>query len=268
MTEYPNPNLLVDTAWLSARLNDSNLRLLDARVTDPRLPFGYKMGHLPGAQPLDPGREFFAVLNGTRDLAPLDRIAQSLGARGIARDSTVVIYDEWTGTLAAYTYWALKHIGHADARILHGGWAAWKQSGGAVSAEVPKFAPTAYELAANPHVRATADWIQRNSARADVFLLDARNEGEYDGGHIPGAVNLSYETSIDPATQMFKDAAVLRAQLETVGATSDKEIVAYCASGARSALTFTALQLLGYPRVRNYDGSMMDWLQARGLPVE
>jgi thiosulfate/3-mercaptopyruvate sulfurtransferase len=87
-------------------------------------------------------------------------------------------------------------------------------------------------------------------------------------GHIPGAVNLPFDFSLDMKTQTFKETATLKAELEGVGATPDKEIVAYCASGARSSHMFTTLQLLGYPRVRNYDGSMNDWYQMRGLDIE
>ncbi|MBI3742384.1 MAG: sulfurtransferase, partial [Chloroflexi bacterium] len=240
----------------------------DARVTDPRLPVGYRVGHIPGAQPFDISRDFFTMVNRRREIAPPEQIAHALSARGITNDSVVIIYDEWTGTLATFTYWALKYLGHRDARILHGGWAAWKKSGGAVTADAAQVTATEYKLQLNLAVRATAEWIQSNLARADLFLLDTRSEGEFFSGHIPGAVNLAHDANIDPMTQTFRDAKTLRAQLEAIGATPDKEIVAYCASGARSSLMFTALELLGYPRVRNYDGSMMDWAQARGLAVE
>ncbi len=268
MTTYSNSNLLVDPAWLKEHRNDPNLRVLDARTNDPRLPFGYRMGHIPDAIQLDLGREFFATLNGKRELAPVEQIARWLATRGIASDSTVVICDEWTGMLATYAYWTLKYVGHRDARILHGGWAAWKNSGGAVTQDAPQFSTRDYQPQLNPAIRATAEWIQQNASHPDLFLLDTRAEGEYASGHIPGARNLSYDFSIDPATQTFRDAATLRARLEALGATPDKEIVTYCTSGASSSHMFTTLQLLGYPRVRNYDGSMMDWAQARGLPVE
>ncbi|MBI3912947.1 MAG: sulfurtransferase [Chloroflexi bacterium] len=266
--DYPNSNLLVEADWLKQHLTDVNLRLLDVRASDPRLPVGYRMGHIPGAIQLDPAREFFVMANRMRDLAPAEKIAQTLGARGIANDSAIVIYDEWTGTLATYAYWLLKYFGHRDVKILHGGWAAWKKAGGAMTADAPQFPATNYLPQPNAAVRATAEWIQANATRGDLFLLDTRSEGEYSGGHIPGAHNLPHDASLDLTTQTFKDAATLKAQLESVGATLDKEVVVYCASGARSSHMFAALQLLGYVRARNYDGSMMDWAQARGLPME
>lgn len=268
MSHYPNAQMLIDAEWLKQHLNDPNLRILDVRVTDPRLPVGYRMGHIPGALALEPSREFFVMANRARDLAPAEKIAQTLGQRGIALDSTIVIYDEWTGQLATLTFWALRVVGHRDARILHGGWAMWQKSGGAVSKDIPQFAPVEYRAQPNENARATAEWIQANSSRPDLFLLDARTEGEYEMGHIPGAVNLSYDSSLKMETQMFKDAEVLKAQLQAIGATPDKEIVAYCATGARSSHMFVTLSLLGYPRVRNYDGSMADWQHFRGLPIE
>lgn len=267
MSEYPNAEILVEVEWLKQHLGDPHIRILDVRASDPRLPIGYRMGHIPGAIEIDPSREFFATTDHTRALAPAEKIAEALGRRGISADSTVVIYDEWTGTLAAMTYWALRVTGHRDLRILHGGWEAWEKSGGMISQNAPECSPAHYRAQPNLDARATAEWIQENSSRPDVFLLDVRTPGEFDMGHIPGAMNLPYDLCLNLQTQTFKDARTLRAQLEAVGATPDKEIVAYCAAGARSSHTFVALQLLGYPRARNYDGSWSDWI-LRGLPVE
>ncbi len=268
MGNYPKAQILVEAEWLKQHLKDPNLRILDVRVTDPRLPVGYRMGHIPGALALEPSREFFVMANRARDLAPAEKVAQALGQRGIAQDSTIVIYDEWTGQLATMTFWVLQVVGHRDARILHGGWAMWQKSGGEVSKDIPQLAPVDYRAQPNENARATAEWIQANSSRTDVLLLDARSEGEYEMGHIPGAVNLPFDSSLEMQTQMFKDAETLKAQLKAIGATPDKEVVAYCASGARSSHMFATLSLLGYPRIRNYDGSMADWQHIRGLPVE
>ncbi len=267
MSDYP-ADILVDAAWLTQHLADPNTRVLDVRASDPRLPMGYRTGHISQAVALDVRRDFFVFDDGAMELASPDRVAQVLAQRGVANDTRIVIYDEWTGQLAAFTFWILRYVGHRDIKILHGGWAAWQQFKGAVTRDVPQFAPAVYHAQPDDAARASADWIQANTARPDLVLLDARSEGEYSMGHIPSAVNLPYDFSLEMRTQMFKDAATLRAQLEAVGATPDKEIVVYCASGARSAHMFTTLQLLGYPRVRNYDGSMHDWAEARGLPME
>lgn len=266
-SDYPT-NILVEVDWLKVNLNGPGLRILDTRASDPRLPIGYRLGHIPNAIAFDPTRIFWTRSAHGRDFADADTVASGLSERGISNDSPVIIYDEWTGQLAAMAFWGFKMAGHRDVRILHGGWAAWQQSGGPIGQDTPSLARLQYRIEPSANYRATAEWIQANASRLDIVLLDVRSEGEYQMGHIPGAANLSWEESLDPRTQNFKDAKTLRTQLESVGATPEKEIIAYCATGARSSHMFMALSLMGYPRVRNYDGSMMDWYQVRGLPVE
>jgi thiosulfate/3-mercaptopyruvate sulfurtransferase len=268
MSEYPNDSLLTDVEWLVQHLSDPHLHILDVRASDPRLPIGYRMGHIPGALALDPVRDFFFSANGAPALGPPEQIARALGERGIANDSPVVIHDEWTGQPAAFSYWVLRYIGHTSVSILHGGWAKWRAAGGPITRDVPRATPVEYHPNVDQNARATAEWIMENASRPTVLLLDVRTPDEYNMGHIPGAVNLSYDLSLDLQTQTFKNADALRAQLQAAGVTPEKEIVTYCASGFRSSHMFATLQLLGYPHVRNYDGSMTDWYHIRRLPVE
>ncbi len=260
--------VMVSVEWLQAHLDDARMRILDARASDPHLALEYRAAHIPGALPLDLNREMYEMTpEGPRLQAP-DAIADSLGARGIANDSTIVVYDENTGTRAGAAYWLLKYLGHADARVLNGGWHAWTRAHAPTTQEIPRHAPAPYRARLDETQHSAAEWIQLNCARADLVLLDARMSNEYRMGHLPGAVNLSFDAAMDLETQSLKDQALLRAQFEAVGATADKEIVVYCRSGARSAHTFMVLKALGYPRVRNYKGSMLDWANRRGLPLE
>ncbi len=267
MSDYRD-DVLVDIEWLKQHLDDAHLRILDVRAGDPRLPFGYRMGHVPGAVALNVGRDFFVYGNGAPRLALADAIAHALARCGIANDTQVVIYDETTEQTAAIAFWVLRYVGHREVKILNGGWMAWSNDSGAVTRDAPKVTPAPYHASLDDATRATAEWIQENAERPDVLLLDARSPGEYAMAHIPGAVNLPYEFSLDPRTQTYKDAATLRAQLERVGAAPGKEIVVYCHIGSRASHLYATLQALGYPRVRNYDGSMADWFELRGLPVE
>jgi thiosulfate/3-mercaptopyruvate sulfurtransferase len=265
----PETPVLVSVDWLKAHLNDPNLRVLDARVSDPRLPMGYRMNHIPNAVPFDLNRDVYEMAGyGMPQMKAPEAIAQALGARGVSNDSTIVLYDEGTGPLAGFVYWLLKYLGHRDARVLDGGWHAWQQAKAPVTRDVPQLQPTTYAAQVDPNQRSTADWIQALNDRGDVVLLDARSDAEYYMGHIPGAVNLSFEEAIDYASQRLKAAEQLRARFEAIGVTPDKEVVTYCGSGSRSAHTYLVLKALGYPRVRNYDGSMMDWGRRRGLPIE
>ncbi len=265
MMEHP---VMVSVAWLIEHLTDPNVRAIDARVSDPRLPIGYRMSHLLGAVPFDLNRDMYEMVPGGPHMKSPDAIANILSERGIANASTIVLYDEATGPLAGTVYWLLKYLGHGDVRVLSGGWHAWVQAQAPTTQEVPAIISATYLARVDENQHSTSEWIQENSARADVLLLDTRTDGEYYMGHIPRAVNLSFDQAIDFSTQLLKTENELRAQFERVGATPDKEIVVYCGSGSRSAHTYMVLQALGYPRVRNYKGSMLDWAQHRGLPLE
>lgn len=260
--------VMVSVEWLRAQLDDALVRIVDARVSDPRLPMGYRASHIPNAVPFDLNRDMYEMAPGGPRMRSCDAIAQTLGERGIANDSTLVLYDEGTGPLAGTVYWLLKYLGHADVRVLSGGWHAWQQANAATTKDMPHSAPMQYSAQVDEEQHSTAEWIQENSQRDDVLLLDARTDSEYYMGHIPGAVNLSFDEAIDFASQELKDENVLRQQFESVNATPDKEVIVYCGSGARSAHTYLVLKALGYPRVRNYKGSMQDWAHRRGLPLE
>lgn len=263
-----NNPVVVSVAWLTEHLDDPRVHPLDARVADPRLPMGYRASHIPGAVPFDLNRDMYEMGPGGPRLKSFETMAQTLGERGIANDSTVVVYDEGTGPLAGTVYWLLKYMGHADVRVLNGGWHAWQAAKAPATKDVPQVQPVTYAASVDETQHSTAEWIQENSAREDVVLLDTRMDSEYYMGHIPGAVNLSFDEAIDFPTQALKPEETLRARFESVGATPDKEVVVYCGSGSRSAHTYLVLKSLGYPRVRNYKGSMLDWAHHRGLPLE
>lgn len=260
--------VIVSVDWLKENTSNPTVHPVDARVSDPRLPMGYRASHIPGAVPFDLNRDMYEMGPGGPRIKPFEAVAAILGERGIANDSTIVLYDEGTGPLTGTVYWLLKYMGHADVRVLNGGWHAWEQAHAPTTKQVPHFQPVTYTAHVDENQHSTAEWIQDNSARADLVLLDTRMDSEYYMGHIPGAVNLSFDEAVDYPTQGLKDEAVLRHQFENVGATPDKEIVVYCGSGSRSAHSYLVLKSLGYPRVRNYKGSMQDWAHRRGLPLE
>jgi thiosulfate/3-mercaptopyruvate sulfurtransferase len=262
------PDAIVGVEWLAKRLNDPGIRILDVRVSDPRLPIGYRMGHVPNALSFDLHEDVYEMGYGLPKMKSVEAIAQALGSRGVSSGSKLIVYDENIGPLAAFVYWLLKYLGHSDVYVLNGGWHAWQKAKAPITGDVPQFQPCPYVAHVDGNQRSTADWIQEHSQAGDLVLLDARSDGEYYMGHIPRAVNLSFDAAIDYSNQMLKDKEELKKQFEAVGITPDRDIVTYCGSGSRSAHTYLVLKLLGYPRVRNYDGSMMDWVQTRRLPVE
>jgi thiosulfate/3-mercaptopyruvate sulfurtransferase len=264
VTGYAHPEMLAETGWLRERLGDPGLKVV--ALTPPE---DFAAGHIPGAVQIDwPGLEVVE----TSDQAVATwrgEVEGTLTALGIAPADTVVVYDGGT-FLAARFWWVLHQLGHADVRLLDGGFPAWTADGGAI-----KTGSVVPEPAAQPYVGTPdeADVATRDEAIAGlndptVIFVDARPAEAYAAGHIPGAVNLdSTENALSDQPRYWKSAAELRALYAAVGATPDKTIVPYCAAGVRSAATFFALRLIGYENVSLYTGSWNEWSAHPELPV-
>ncbi len=268
--EYANPHLLIGAGELAGRLDDPDLVLLDLR--QPEL---YANGHIPGARGLD---IFGVSLVDTRP-APLAAflwiVEHLIAAKGVDPDSRVVVYDAISGERAARLFWFLEFFGHASVRMLDGGFGAWERAGGEVThrARVPRRGN--FRARRDNKRLATADDVLSRLGRDDAVIVDTRSEAEHTGalvrsargGRIPGAVHLEWKNNLD-ADGRFKPAAALLAQYEALGVTHEAEVIPYCQGGYRSANTYTALRLLGYPRVRNYLGSWGEWGNREELPIE
>jgi thiosulfate/3-mercaptopyruvate sulfurtransferase len=254
----------------------------------------YETGHVPGAQKLD----WHADLNDpvARDFVGPEGFAQLASRLGISPDSTVVFYGDRNNWWAAYAYWLFKLYGHEDARVMDGGRAKWLAEGRETSKDAPQVQPTQYPApsGADPAIRAFQDDVlgfigaKRGERTAKLpanrALVDVRSPGEYSGqvthmpdypqegvlrgGHIPGAQSIPWAQAANP-DQTFKSPEELKALYEGKGVTPDKEVIAYCRIGERSSHTWFVLhELLGYPRVRNYDGSWTEWGNSVRVPVE
>ncbi len=266
---FSRPHLLVSPVWLHERLGNPQLRILDVGVLMAGLPVGYPYGHIPGAVYLDV-RKFVSAVRGVPGaLRPVPELAEVIGNLGIDRDMTVVIYDEGLGPIATQTFWALEFLGHRDVCILDGGIAAWKEAGLPVETDVNLPEPVAYVPTVCHDCGATAEWIQENIENPDVVLLDTRYPQEFSDGRIPGAVNRSWDDNLlHGKVPRLCSPPELAAAYRTLGVTPDKDIVCYCETGARSSHTYFVLRLMGYPRVRDYDGSWTEWHRVRGLPID
>ncbi len=280
MAEYANPGVLVDTAWVADHLNDPNVRLVESNE-DILL---YDTGHIPGAIKID----WVADLNDpvTRDYLDRERFEQLLGAKGISNDTTVVFYGDKNNWWATYAFWVFKLFAHKDARILNGGRAKWIAEGRELTREVPNYPAVTYRAPERDdrQIRAFRDQVMEHLKQANPTLVDVRSpqefsgeklhmpeypqEGTLRGGHIPGAQNIPWAQAAN-ADGTFKSRAELEELYQSKGITPDKDVIAYCRIGERSSHTwFVLTYLLGYPQVRNYDGSWTEWGNMVGVPIE
>jgi thiosulfate/3-mercaptopyruvate sulfurtransferase len=277
---YVHPEVLVDTNWVADHLDDPRVRFVETNE-DVLL---YDTGHIPGAVHIDWIRDLNDQVQ--RDYLDADRFAELLAAKGIGNDTTVVFYGDRHNWWATYALWVFKLFGHTDVRILNGGRAKWIAEGREMTRVVPTYKPASYTAPPRDdiNIRAFRDQVLQHIKGADTALVDVRSpqefsgerthmpeypqEGTLRGGHIPTAVSIPWAKAVrDDST--FKSAAELRELYSGQGITPDKDIISYCRIGERSSHTwFVLTYLLGYPQVRNYDGSWTEWGNGVGLPIE
>jgi thiosulfate/3-mercaptopyruvate sulfurtransferase len=263
MGEYARDDILVDADWVQLRLGEEGVRVVDCDLPD-----AYRRAHIPGA--VNPADHYYKDPADKRFIAPPEQFAAMMGALGIDNDTEVVGYDQSGLRLAARLWWSLQYYGHRKVHILDGGWDAWLASGRPVTtAETKASAKPAFVPApADESIRASAEYVMQALSRPDAVVLDVRSLAEWQGkesrgnkraGHMPGAVHREWTENLSPDLQHFRPADELRSELAAIGVTPDKEVVTVCQAGIRAASALVTLKLLGFERVRNYDGSFADW---------
>lgn len=277
---YANPDVLVSTDWVASHLDSENIRLLESNE-DVLL---YDTGHIPGAQKIDWQEDLNDPI--VRDYVNKEQFQALMERLGISNDTTIVFYGDKSNWWATYAFWVFQLFGHTNAKVMDGGRQKWAAEGRELTTETPSYPTGSYSALGrnDAAIRAVRDQVLAHQA-ANKPLVDVRSPAEYKGellhmadypqegslrgGHIAGARNVPWARAAnDDGT--FKSAAELRAIYEEEqGLAADDDVIAYCRIGERSSHSwFVLTYLLGYQKVRNYDGSWTEWGNAVGLPIE
>ena len=276
-----HPESIVETDWVADHLSDGNVALVEVDVDHE----AYAQGHIAGAV----GWNWTSQLNDTvrRDILDREQMQKLLGESGIGRNTTVVLYGDNNNWFATYAFWQMKIFGHRRLKLMNGGRQKWVNEGRPLTTEAPAVQRRIYR-AGNPDtsIRATRDFVlDVASSRNNLGLVDVRAPAEYSGellapanlpqegsqrgGHIPGAANIPWGTAVNEADGTFKSVEELREIYGGRGIRPDREIITYCRIGERSSHTwFVLTQVLGYNKVRNYDGSWTEYGSIVGAPIE
>jgi len=272
------PDVLVSTDWVAQHLSDESIRLVEVDVDTT----AYESGHIPGAIGFNWQTQLQHRVR--RDIITREEFEQLLSESGISNDHMVILYGDNNNWFAAYAFWLFSIYGHEKLYLMDGGRKKWVSEGRPLTTEVPQYPRTQYR-AKEPNVslRAYSAQVMQAINNPQVALVDVRSPQEFTGeviappgmtetaqrgGHIPGAVNIPWAQAVNE-DGTFKTVDELRALYASKGVTPDKEVIAYCRIGERSSHTWFVLRhLLGYPHVRNYDGSWTEWGNLVGAPIE
>jgi thiosulfate/3-mercaptopyruvate sulfurtransferase len=276
---YARPDVLVTTQWVADHLDDPQVRIVESDE-DILL---YDIGHIPGAVKLDWHTDLQNLVE--RDFIDKAGFEQLMSRAGISNDTTVVFYGDRNNWYATYTFWLFKYYGHDDCRVMDGGRAKWEAENRPYTRDVPSYPATSY-TAQEPDasIRAFRDDVFKAVNTGSTGLVDVRSPQEYSGevihmigypqegaqrgGHVKGARNIPWAKAAN-ADGTFKSAVELTELYNAEGISADRPTIAYCRIGERSSHTwFVLTYLLGYPNVRNYDGSWTEWGSMVNVPIE
>jgi thiosulfate/3-mercaptopyruvate sulfurtransferase len=277
---YKHPEALVETSWVREHLGDPKIRIAEVDY-DPTA--NYNLGHVPGAALFDWKKDMNDPL--TRDIVSKSQLEELLSRVGFEVDSTLVLYGDFNNWFAAFAFWIMRYYQVDKVVLMNGGRKKWLAEDGQVTKDVPSYDRTTFKVkGTDENVRTYLDAMKKRLGQKNSVLVDVRSPAEFTGeitappeypnehaqrgGHIPGAVNIPWSQAVSE-DGTFKSPEELRNLYEVKGVTADKDIVTYCRIGERSSFTWFVLKyLLGYPHVKNYDGSWTEWGNMIKNPIE
>lgn len=278
--QYAHPEVLVDTQWVEDHLKDPKVRVAEVDY-DPKA--NYKLGHAVGAVLFDWKEDINHPL--TRNIFSKQSCEDLLQRAGINNDTTLILYGDFNNWFAAFAFWVFKYYGYDDIRLMNGGRKKWLEEDRPLSKDIPEY-PKGNFKAAEPDksIRVFLNYVRDSMKSSQKALIDVRSPKEFTGeilappeyptehaqrgGHIPGAFNIPWSQAVSE-DGTFKSAEELKKLYESKGISPNKEVITYCRIGERSSHTWFVLKyLLGYPDVKNYDGSWTEWGNMIDNPIE
>ena len=281
MIAYANPDVLVTSNWVTEHLHDPKLRIVEVDY-DPIS--NYNQGHIPGAVLFDWKKDLNDPV--MRDILSKDQLEALLGRNDISNDTTIVLYGDFNNWFAAYAFWDLKYYKVEHVKLMDGGRKKWLLQDAPLAKDVPVLPQATFRVAGpDTKVRVYRENVRAAVGKKDKVLVDVRgpkeftgeitappeypNEQAQRGGHIPGAKNIPWGLAVNDADGTFKSRQELEVLYTSNGVDKGKQVITYCRIGERSSHTWFVLKyLLGYPDVRNYDGSWTEWGNSILYPIE
>ena len=277
---YKHPEVLVETSWVNDHLKDSNVRVAEVDY-DPTA--NYNLGHIPGAFLFDWRKDMNDPLS--RDIVSKQQLEDLLSRAGVGSNTTVVLYGDFNNWFAAFAFWILKYYGVDKVVLMNGGRKKWLAEDRDITKEQPSYPKATFKVKGpDETIRTYLDSMKKGLGQGNKVLVDVRSPAEFTGeitappeypnehaqrgGHIPGAVNIPWSQAVrEDGT--FKSAEELAKLYQGKGVTPEKDVVTYCRIGERSSFSWFVLKyLLGYPNVKNYDGSWTEWGNMVRNPIQ
>jgi thiosulfate/3-mercaptopyruvate sulfurtransferase len=268
---YAHPEVLVDTQWVADHMNDHEVRIAEVDY-DPTA--NYNLGHVPGTVLFDWKKDINDPVS--RNIFSRQTCEDLLQRAGVNNNTTLVLYGDFNNWFAAFAFWAFKYYGFKDLRLMNGGRKKWLEEDRPISKDIPQYQRGNFKATEpDKSIRAFLNQVKEALDKENIAMVDVRSPKEFTGeilappeyptehaqrgGHIPGASNIPWSQAVkDDGT--FKSVEELKQIYQSKGIIPDKEIIAYCRIGERSSHTWFVLKyLLGYPNVKNYDGSWTEW---------
>jgi len=281
MADYAHPEVLVNVGQVKGLIGDSQVRIVEVDYDPTR---SYDLGHVTTAALIDRRKDINDPV--TRDIVSRKQLEQLLGRLGVTNGMKIVLYGDFSNWFATFAFWVLKYHGVENVALMNGGRRKWLLEELPLTKDVPLFPPTKFRAKSpDESIRVYLEYVRKAVEMRDKVLVDVRSPKEFRGevlapsdypaeqaqrgGHIPGAKSIPWGRAVNAVDGTFVSADELKKLYEGRGVTPDKEVITYCRIGERSSHTWFALKyLLGYPNVKNYDGSWVEWGNLVRMPIE